>query len=211
MPTTWTRPSDIKFPSVWHTFQAPDLDGSLCYYDIQDLPSERFDDAVSLMKECYLTDEPLAKVMNLMLEPGSIEDYIDLWRISMKQKMAVGCFKSGSSRLVGVNFLVVVSESDPKPDWHFHGAAFQNTIELYTWVLEQFSMYKEFGIDHYLIGYGLGVSRDYRCRGIATEFLKGRLPMMQAMAIPYTATLFSASGTQKAAEKAGYDVYYEVE
>lgn len=62
-----------------------------------------------------------------------------------------------------------------------------------------------------MIGYGMGVSREYRYRGIATEFLKGRLPMMRELGIPFTSTLFSADGTQKAAAKAGYELYLEVD
>lgn len=136
----WKRPTNVRYPKVWHRFQAPDLDGSMTYYDIQDLPHERFDDAVSIMKESYLTDEPLAKVMNLILEPGSIEDYKDLWRISMNQNMAVGCFKSGSAKLVGVNFLAVSSKADPKVEKKYRGPAFQATIELYEWFLKQYDM-----------------------------------------------------------------------
>lgn len=205
------RPENIPFPKVWHTFKAKDLDGSLTSYDIQDLPPDQFDEAVSLMKQNYLTDEPLAKVTNLLLEPGSMEDYMDAWKKSIKQKMAVGCYKAGTKKLVAVNFLAVITKDDPKVDKPYRGEGSRITFEIYGWCLKQYNVYANLNTSSCLVAYGMGVAREYRFRGIATEFLKARLPMMKEMSVPYTVTLFTADGTQKGAEKAGYHVYFEVE
>lgn len=206
----FVRPANVPFPQVWHTFKAKDLDGTITDYEIKDLPLEHFDEAVNLMKLNYLPDEPFAKVMNLMSEPGSIEDYIDAWKKSIKQKMTVGCYKVSSSKLVGVNFLAVITKNDPKTDTKYRGNASRITFKVYGWLLEQFDIYSALNTSSCLVAYGMGVAREYRFRGIATEFLKARLPMMKAVNVPYTVTLFTADGTQKAAAKAEYHNYYEI-
>ncbi|XP_063705715.1 uncharacterized protein LOC134834851 [Culicoides brevitarsis] len=204
----WRRPANVSFPKVWHTFTAPDLDGTLVQYEIRDLPPSRFQEACDLMINHYIPDEPLARVMNLKDEPESINEYVDLWKGAMQQGIVIGCFKG--DELVGVNFTGVASKSDPKEEHHYKGRAFRLTIELYLWILDQFVMYDEFGIDKYMLAYGMGVDTRYRYRGIATEFLKARIPMMKALGLSHTATLFTSVGTQKAAVKAGYSTYYEI-
>lgn len=204
----WRRPSNVSFPKVWHSFTAPDLDGTMVQYEIRDLPESRFKEACELMIVHYIPDEPLARVMNLKDEPDSIKEYVELWTMAMEQGIAIGCFKG--DELVGVNFTGVASKDDPKEDHQYIGNAFRLTIQLYLWILDQFIMFDKFGIDTYMLAYGMGVKTQYRYRGIATEFLKARIPMMKAIGVPYTATLFTSLGTQKAAVKAGYSTYYEI-
>lgn len=58
----WTRPATPLFPTVWIEFEAKESKDSdkLVKYRIQDLPENRFDDAVQHLKEYYLRDEPLS-------------------------------------------------------------------------------------------------------------------------------------------------------
>ncbi|XP_063706456.1 uncharacterized protein LOC134835507 [Culicoides brevitarsis] len=206
--SNWRRPSNLPFPQIWHTFTAPDLDGTSVSYEIRDLPPLRFSEACELMIEHYIPDEPLARIMKLKDEPDSVNEYVELWRMAMQQGIVVGCFKD--DELVGVNMTGVLSKSDELRDHKYRGKAFHFTIELYLWLLQQFDMYEKFGIDSFLLGYGMGVQRKYRYRGIATEFLKGRRPMLEAIGVPYTTTMFTSGGTQKAATKAGYTTFYEI-
>lgn len=67
---------------------------------------------------------------------------------------------------------------------------------------DYFSPY--FNIDYLLYGLGLCVHRDYRGRGIATELLKAREPLLRALKLTVTADLFSVIGSQKAASSAGF-------
>lgn len=60
----WIRPLDkVAYPNVWLEFEAKESKNSdkLVKYRIQDLPEDRFDDAIKHMKEHYLVDEPLSK------------------------------------------------------------------------------------------------------------------------------------------------------
>lgn len=210
MSLKWKRSHKIPYPSVWHRFSAVDLDGpALVEYEIRDLTENDFTEAVEFAKEFFLVDEALAKVQNLVSEPDSVEAFVKLWRSSMDQKMPIGCFKG--DELVGVNFLSVISMDDPKIEETFGGPVYQVNLRLYNWIRELFNPFVKFGIEFYLAGDGMGVAREYRRRGIATAFLKARISMMKELGIRYTSTLFSGLGSQKAATKAGYKVYYELQ
>lgn len=60
------------------------------------------------------------------------------------------------------------------------------------------------GSDKYLTDYGLVIGRDYRQRGLAGEFLKARIALTKLIGVEVTSSLFTATASQKAAEKAGY-------
>lgn len=60
----WSRPFDIvPYPNVWLEFKAKESKTSdkMVKYRIQDLPVDRFDDAIQHMRENFLEDEPLSK------------------------------------------------------------------------------------------------------------------------------------------------------
>lgn len=67
----WVRPLDkVPFPNVWLEFEAKESKNSdkLVKYRIQDLPEDRFDDAIQHMKDYYLVDEPLSKSIGTNLK-----------------------------------------------------------------------------------------------------------------------------------------------
>jgi GNAT superfamily N-acetyltransferase len=73
-----------------------------------------------------------------------------------------------------------------------------------SYISEQFDIYEVYGVDKYLTAYGLCVNPEYRGRGIATQILKARVPILKALDLIVTATAFTGIGSQTAAKKAGY-------
>lgn len=58
----WKRPQSCEFPKVWHTFTAKDIDSeNLVDYRIEDLTESRYEEALSLMAQCFAKDEPLCE------------------------------------------------------------------------------------------------------------------------------------------------------
>lgn len=198
------RPSSIPHPSVWLTFQGKDLDGSsTTTYEIRDLIDEDLDEALDLMQMYYLRDEPISKVVCLLEDPQSIDDNLNTWRKCMKQKMPIACYETKTGKLVGVNFLWVSLKSDPMFEVP-KGERSKWAFKLYAKYLKEFNAFETLNTDIVLIEFGLGVHEDYRKRGIATELLNARIPMMRAMKIDHALTIFSAVGSQKAGVNAGY-------
>ena len=68
----------------------------------------------------------------------------------------------------------------------------------------QFNPFEHFNVNEYLIAYGLCVDPAYRGRGIATEILRARLPLLKALDLKVTTTAFTSPGSQRAAFKCGY-------
>lgn len=61
----WTRPQTTEYPKIWKTFFAPDLNSEkIVEYRIQDLPENRFEDAIKHMVSNYLKDEPITYVLS---------------------------------------------------------------------------------------------------------------------------------------------------
>jgi GNAT superfamily N-acetyltransferase len=75
----------------------------------------------------------------------------------------------------------------------------------------QHNVFEAYGVDRYLTDYGLVISRDYRQRGIAGEMLKARVDVTKSLGLAVTSSAFTAVGSQKAAEKAGYKEVFSVE
>lgn len=73
--------------------------------------------------------------------------------------------------------------------------------------MQHHNVFEKYGVEHYLTDYGLVTSKNYRKRGIATEFLKARIPILRALKLSVTSTLFTVIGSQMAALKGNY---YEV-
>lgn len=130
----WVRPKTTEHPKVWRTFKARDLDSDeLVEYRIQDLPESKFEDAINLMIESYLPDEPITQSLSkfpfnvfcekklilicFVFPDGSkdkdhIADYSFAWRSILPQKSVLACFREGSDELVGVNMNYVHTKAD---------------------------------------------------------------------------------------------------
>lgn len=63
---SWKRPSNIQFPSVWLTFKEKDLNSNdLVEYRVQDLPVDRFEDAIKHMTAVFVADVPMCRSKGL--------------------------------------------------------------------------------------------------------------------------------------------------
>lgn len=63
MAYTWSRPTeDLPYPKVWCRFTARESKNSdrLVNYWIQDLPEDRFDDAIQHVTDYYLVHAPIS-------------------------------------------------------------------------------------------------------------------------------------------------------
>jgi len=68
----------------------------------------------------------------------------------------------------------------------------------------QHNVFEKYTVDKFLTDYGLVINRDYRQRGIAGEFMKARIEVAKALNLKVVSSVFTAVGSQKAAEKVGF-------
>uniref|UniRef100_A0A182QBT5 N-acetyltransferase domain-containing protein n=1 Tax=Anopheles farauti TaxID=69004 RepID=A0A182QBT5_9DIPT len=201
----WKRPENVPFPSVWHTFQAKDTDSDqLVTYRVQDLPEERYEEAIAHMMGFFVYDEPTCRAKNIVSEQQSVEEIADLWREFVKLRLVLVCFKEGSDEIAGMNMLYV-SEKDDKEAYQCKGKIWGCIYDLVDYTMKIANVYERYGVDRYLGAMGLSVAPKYRGRGIATEILRARIPLCKGVGLPMTSTCFTAIGSQIAAAKAGYE------
>jgi GNAT superfamily N-acetyltransferase len=210
---TFKRPESLKIPQVYHKFKAKDKNSDeLVEYQVQDLLEEDFERALDLMVKFYLPDEPFAISMKVCANEEAVEDFRRFWRTVLKQRFTLACFSSsGSGELVAINMLIVCSKDD-KSFGHcdFRTKEFHDILDTLAFTGQQFNVFEAYKVDHYLSGRGLCVNPSYRGRGIATEVLKARIPMMKALGLKVTSTPYSAIGSQTAAAKAGHKETYVI-
>ena len=107
----WQRPSHIPFPNVWLTFKARDSESdTIVEYRIQDLPVDRFDDALEFMRENFIKNEPMRATAETAVD--DIEDYLNIWRCVFNQRVTFACFKAGSDDILGLNLNFVAVQNE---------------------------------------------------------------------------------------------------
>uniref|UniRef100_A0A182Y8Q0 N-acetyltransferase domain-containing protein n=1 Tax=Anopheles stephensi TaxID=30069 RepID=A0A182Y8Q0_ANOST len=207
---SWKRPDNVPYPSVWHTFQAKDTESDqLVTYRVQDLPEDRFEEAIAHMMEYFVYDEPTCRAKNIVSEQQSVDEIADLWREFVKFHLVLVCFKEGSDEIAGMNMLYVSQQSD-KEEYQCKGKIWKCIYDLVDYTMKEANVYERYGVDKYLGAMGLSVAPNYRGRGIATEILRARIPLCKGVGLPLTSTCFTAIGSQVAAAKAGYEETYVV-
>lgn len=87
---------------------------------------------------------------------------------------------------------------------------FKTRADAINFVHNQFSVMDYYKVDRFLTAAGLCVNPKFRGRGIATEILKARAPLMKAVGLEVTSSFFTTIGGQKSAKAAGYEENYVI-
>ncbi|XP_035781612.1 uncharacterized protein LOC118460950 [Anopheles albimanus] len=206
----WKRPESVPYPCVWHTFQAKDTDSDrLVTYRVQDLPEDRFEEAIAHMIEYFVYDEPTCRAKNIVGEKQSVDEIAALWREFVQFRLVLVCFKEGSEEIAGMNMLFVSSANDPDT-YEPRGEIWRCIYQLVEYTSKQARVFERYQVSDYLAAMGLSVAPKYRGRGIATEILRARIPLCKGVGLPLTSTCFTAIASQAAAAKAGFEETYVV-
>lgn len=206
---TWKRPDHIPFPHTWHTFQTRDPiatgDNRLVNYRVQDLPPERFEDAIQHMCTHFLRDEPICRSLGLANDLVGVQEIASVWRKVLQQRCAVVCFREESPEIVGLNMLTVVTRGDEADDSSkSKSPAVRNFVSSTLYMTKQGKLFETHQVDCFLSAWGLSVNPVYRGLGIATEILRVRIPFCRAFGLTLSATVFSHPGSQVPVAKVGF-------
>lgn len=90
------------------------------------------------------------------------------------------------------------------------GAKWRYILKGFVHLVDQFNVFDHYNVDKYLSGIGCLVNRKYRGRGIGGQILRARVPLAKAISVSLTSTIFTATNSQKQAEKAGFELNYEI-
>lgn len=112
------RVDNFKFPQIYLKFKAKDADSeAIVTYIVQDLPEDRFDDAVQFMVEHFIPDEANCEYLGLAKNPASVKNASDSWRKMLDEKLSLVCFKENSTEIVGLNIMVMYKKDTMLDDF----------------------------------------------------------------------------------------------
>jgi len=205
------RPSSIPYPNVWLTFEAPDENGKLVKYRIEDLPAQRFKCAVKLLRSNFLSEETLCRARNVTNHKSSVNEFHFDWKETMRtDRLTLVCFKENSNEIVAVDVLCGERKNDVI-NWFDYCSKHVKDMDLVTFYIKnQFNLFENYQVDRFLSSRGMSVLPKYRGRGIAMKLLEARKLLGNACGLSLIAELCPSSESQKFAEKAGYEKKYEI-
>lgn len=108
------RPESLSFPQIYYTFKAKDTNSEeIIEYRVQDLPEEKYEQAVDFMVKYFIPDETFCASRGIPDKPNAIKEFHKFWVAALKEKLSIACFRNdGSDELVGANVLLVSSKDD---------------------------------------------------------------------------------------------------
>jgi GNAT superfamily N-acetyltransferase len=200
------RRDGIQFPTIYQTFKAKNKDGSeLTDYIIQDLTEKYYQDASKLIENFILPEETFCKALQISEKKAAARTLLDGYQELFRKNLSLICIDNSSGELVGLNVLSVKSKQ-PQDKLKLNNDPDVAELRMTSkFTSSLFDVFEHYQIDHFLNANGLGVHQKYRGRGIAVELLKARVPLMKAIGLTVTSTVFSTLGSQIAARKAGFD------
>lgn len=109
------RPKAINYPSIYHTFQARDLQSNkLVEYRVQDFPRDRYEEGVQFMIQNFFEHEAMGKTRRIKSDRIAVSEVSQFWREMLAKGFSIACFKQDSDDLVAMNVLDVSSIDDVK-------------------------------------------------------------------------------------------------
>ncbi|XP_011700236.1 PREDICTED: uncharacterized protein LOC105457327 [Wasmannia auropunctata] len=203
------RPSGEP-PKVWKHIEKTDKDGKLLKFTIQEIPEDRYEDAIEHMCTYYIVDEPVCNYFNAKNDPLFVQDISMLWRLVLMQGISIAAFvdnpNGGKPIIAGMNALGIAAknEKDFSADFQHKSKNAKSFMEI---CIPTKMVYECYGIDKYLFSFGLSVDPVYRGYGLGKDFLKMRDHIGPKYGVSATSTVFSSIFSQKSAADAGFEEF----
>jgi len=101
--------SELQDSKIYSTFKAKDKDSDeIIEYSIQDIPEDKFEEAINLYFEHFIKDE----VRKLHENQNALIELRHVWMEGIKKsRLGVACFKC-DGEMVGVNILSITDKND---------------------------------------------------------------------------------------------------
>ncbi|XP_057331339.1 uncharacterized protein LOC130671456 isoform X2 [Microplitis mediator] len=205
---TWSRPQgDLK---IWDTFETTNSAGKKFRFIIQEIPENRYEEALDHLCTNYLRYEDMRMSLNVVNDPDSVAYNRGFWKAALNQRISIGAFEVNDNNrvptLAGLNVLRVIDKDSNKIKMPITSnmIATQKMINFVLNAAAEVDPCNRYGVDYFLTGTGLDINPHYSRLGLGTRLLLTREKVGRAYNIPVTSTMFSSLLAQKTAEKAGF-------
>jgi GNAT superfamily N-acetyltransferase len=202
------RRDGIAYPQIYSKFKVKRDDNEVQFY-IQDLTANYFDEAVDFIVDNHARGAVFHNAAATLVQESGVERVRAAYRRVFEEKISLICLRADTNEVVGLNALHIKSKHDAPPAVS-DDPNFRKVMEATKFIETSFDVTSHYHVDRFMFAAGLCVDATYRGCGIATKILKARAPLMRAIGIELTTSIFSTTGAQKAAKAAGYDENFSI-
>ncbi|XP_075973811.1 uncharacterized protein LOC142975052 [Anticarsia gemmatalis] len=189
-------------------------------FKMMEPPIDRLDDVMDLVYKYFMKEESIFKAAGVpkgdqealkaeyeLLVTGYISD--ELFHTTV---CCVDNDNEEIGEIVGASFMTLTKKNTPlELQFHPQSKELLKAFEMILTLPSLTTKMDELNIDQYYDGRGVVVSSKYRGCGIAQEFLKVRRLVCKEKGVPLTCAMMTAIGTQKAAERDGWQTMEELD
>ncbi|XP_035432708.2 uncharacterized protein LOC118264337 [Spodoptera frugiperda] len=208
---------------VWSKFSVTKKDGSVLNLRIVDIPKDPkiIEKALDNFFNYFIKEERTFKAAGVpdseeaMQELRMAFDYGMDPSSQQKIEFSICCLDTGDDQIhdvIGGSILIYKTKADAeKEEKHvFNAAALNKVSQMAEDLAEIYDDMRAFNLDQYFICRGVFVCPEYRGLGIAQELLRIRRLICKEYGIPITGAWMTSPGTQKAAERDGWETVCEL-
>jgi len=217
----WKRPAGPW--NVWNIVEGQEIvdDGTTkaVRFSIQEVPEDRYPEAIEHMCKYFVADEATCKSLKLKDDKDAIEGFRSLWDYLLKIGISVGAYKLDAKdkllELSGLNVLFVVTDELEKALGNFtvtfKSVKTRKLFEFMHSISEKADVRDIYGVDKYVSALGLSVAPAFRGQKLGVRLLEARNNIGRKYGIAASSTLFTGPSSQIQAERAGFETAFALE
>ncbi|XP_012221783.1 uncharacterized protein [Linepithema humile] len=200
-------------PKVWQLLEKVGKDGKPLKFTIQEIPEDRYEEAIQYLCKNLVAKEPITKYWNPKNDPLILTDLCTLWTILFTQNISIAAFidnpNGGKPIIAGINVLGVSikGHKDGISEYKFMSPISKNIFELINGPTK--IIYERYEVNKYINGIALSVGPIYREYGLIVDFLKIRDQIAREYDIPAATATFTSKILQKMAMNVGFETLVE--
>uniref|UniRef100_A0A2A4J0Y6 N-acetyltransferase domain-containing protein n=1 Tax=Heliothis virescens TaxID=7102 RepID=A0A2A4J0Y6_HELVI len=202
---------------VWSKFSAVAKNGTKFRFRIMDMPENLFGTVVQLYVEYFVKQESTFKASGVPKSAESLEECSAFLSKIVEDNsfhITICCFDNDDDEhieVIGASLMALTKKGEPEPELVFETPPLKKLVEMFKGLADYYNEEKEFGLDRFYSDRGLFVCPKYRGLGIAQEFLKTRRMICKEQEISINGAWMTSYGTQKAAERDGWETVCEIQ
>ncbi|XP_035433197.2 uncharacterized protein LOC118264703 [Spodoptera frugiperda] len=204
---------------VWSKFSVTRKDGSVLKLRIMDMPRDPdvLERVRNINLKYFVPEESILKAARVAESAEAMEEITEfiISVLNMEHHHIVVCCLEDDdgqiNEIIGSSIMALTRKDDPKPEGGFKSKELMKVAEIMDAMNEIYDEVKVFDLDPCFSDRGLVVCPEYRGLGICQELLRVRRLICKEHGIPINGAWMTSYGTQKAAERDGWETVCELQ
>ncbi|XP_022830792.1 uncharacterized protein LOC111359460 [Spodoptera litura] len=204
---------------VWSKFSVTKKDGSVLNLRIVDNPEDPkvIEKVMDCFHNYFVKEECTFKAAGVPESEEAMQEIRGAFNYLVsneKPVLSVCCLDNGDDQIkevMGASLMMYMTREEAEKKLKFKTKAMQKLIQMAEDLAEIYNDMRAFNLDPYLLDRGIVVCPEYRGLGIAQELLKVRRLISKEYGIPINGAWMTSYGTQKAAERDGWETVCELQ